>query len=61
VTDGITSQRASNIYTNFFMVRAKHEGVQKEMTLGWTKQRTGKALESMKGDAGKNWIKNTGV
>jgi len=38
VTDGITSQRASNIYTNCFMVSEKHKGVQKELTLRWTKQ-----------------------
>jgi hypothetical protein len=58
VTDGITSQTASNVYTNCFMVRQKHKGVQKELTLGRTKQHDWK---SMKGDAGKNWIKNTGA
>ena len=40
------------------MVREKRKGVRKELTLGWTKQRDWK---SMKGDAGKHLIKNTGA
>jgi hypothetical protein len=29
---------ARNIYTNYFMVREKHKGMQKELILGWTKK-----------------------
>jgi len=44
VKDGITSKKASNIYPNCFMVREKHKGMQKELTLGWTKQHDWKSM-----------------